>query len=88
MDYNEYYDEIYLEIYEEFGAESVSDPAYAESLKKWPKSHSLYGVSTWYFRAYVIPLQGKQLNSKTNPSEPLSLPNKPSNRVSVANKSK
>jgi hypothetical protein len=33
MDYNDYYDEIYLEIYEEFGAESVSDPAYAESLK-------------------------------------------------------
>jgi hypothetical protein len=33
MDYNEYYDEIYLEIYEEFGADAVSDPSYAESLK-------------------------------------------------------
>ena len=33
MDYNDYYDDIYLEIYEEFGASAVSDPAYAESLK-------------------------------------------------------
>ena len=33
MDYNDYYDEIYLEIYEEFGSSAVSDPAYAESLK-------------------------------------------------------
>ena len=33
MDYNDYYNEIYLEIYEEFGASAVSDPAYAESLK-------------------------------------------------------
>ena len=35
MDYNEYYDEIYLEIYEEFGATAVSDVDYAkETLNK------------------------------------------------------
>ena len=34
MNYNEYYDEIYLDIYEEFGASAVSDPAYAEELKE------------------------------------------------------
>jgi len=34
MDYNDYYDDIYLEIYEEFGADSVSNPAYAEQLAK------------------------------------------------------
>jgi len=33
MDYNDYYDEIYLEIYEEFGASAVSDPDYAKSLQ-------------------------------------------------------
>ena len=32
MNYNDYYDEIYLDIYLEFGADSVSDPAYAEQL--------------------------------------------------------
>ena len=60
MDYNEYYDEIYLEIYEEFGAESVSDPAYAESLKKWCKSHYAYGVSPWLFRVCVVVLLHKK----------------------------
>jgi hypothetical protein len=34
MDFNEYYDDIYLEIYEEFGASAVSDPDYAEQLAK------------------------------------------------------
>jgi hypothetical protein len=34
MDYNDYYDEIYLDIYLEFGADSVSDPNYAEQLKE------------------------------------------------------
>ena len=34
MDYNDYYNEIYLDIYEEFGASAVSDPAYAEELKE------------------------------------------------------
>jgi hypothetical protein len=38
MDYLDYQDEIYLDIYLEFGAESVSDPAYAEEL--WAKSQS------------------------------------------------
>ena len=33
MDYDDYYNDIYLDIYETFGADSVSDPAYAESLK-------------------------------------------------------
>ena len=32
MNYNDYYDEIYTDIYLEFGADSVSDPAYAEEL--------------------------------------------------------
>ena len=32
MDYLDYQDEIYLDIYLEFGADSVSDPAYAEQL--------------------------------------------------------
>jgi len=31
-DYFDYYDEIYTDIYLEFGAEAVSDPAYAEEL--------------------------------------------------------
>lgn len=31
-DYLDYQDEIYLDIYLEFGAEAVSDPAYAEEL--------------------------------------------------------
>ena len=34
MNYNEYYDEVYLDIYLEFGADSVSDPDYAEQLAK------------------------------------------------------
>ena len=34
MDYNDYYNEIYLDIYEEFGASAVSDVAYAEELKE------------------------------------------------------
>jgi hypothetical protein len=34
MDYDDYYNDIYLEIYEEFGADSVSNPAYAEKLAK------------------------------------------------------
>ena len=34
MDYDDYYNDIYLEIYEEFGAHSVSNPAYAEQLAK------------------------------------------------------
>ena len=33
MNYNEYYDEIYLEIYEEFGATAVSDVDYAKELQ-------------------------------------------------------
>lgn len=33
MDYNEYYDDIYLEIYEEFGASAVSDVDYAKELQ-------------------------------------------------------
>ncbi len=33
MDYNEYYDDIYLEIYEEFGASAVSDVEYAKELQ-------------------------------------------------------
>ena len=33
MDYNEYYDEIYLDIYEEFGASAVSDVDYAKELQ-------------------------------------------------------
>ena len=32
MNYNDYYDEIYLDIYLEFGEDAVSDPAYAEQL--------------------------------------------------------
>ena len=32
MDYFDYYDEVYTDIYLEFGAEAVSDPAYAEAL--------------------------------------------------------
>ena len=32
MDYLDYQDEIYLDIYLEFGADSVSDPDYAEQL--------------------------------------------------------
>ena len=32
MDYLDYQDEIYLDIYLEFGAEAVTDPAYAEEL--------------------------------------------------------
>jgi hypothetical protein len=32
MDYNDYYDEIYTDIYLEFGADAVSDPDYAEQL--------------------------------------------------------
>jgi hypothetical protein len=31
-DYLDYQDDIYLDIYLEFGADSVSDPAYAEQL--------------------------------------------------------
>ena len=34
MDYNDYYDEIYLDIYEEFGADAVSDVDYAKSLQE------------------------------------------------------
>ncbi len=60
MDYNEYYDEIYLEIYEEFGPESVSDPAYAESLKKWCKSQKLDGVSPWLFAPSMVVLLHKK----------------------------
>jgi hypothetical protein len=33
MDYNDYYDEIYLDIYEEFGESAVSDVDYAKSLQ-------------------------------------------------------
>ena len=33
-DYLDYMDDIYLEIYEEFGASAVSDPDYAEQLAK------------------------------------------------------
>ena len=33
MDYNDYYDEIYLEIYEEFGESAVSDVDYAKALQ-------------------------------------------------------
>ena len=33
MDYNEYYDDIYLEIYEEFGASAVSDVEHAKALQ-------------------------------------------------------
>ena len=33
-EYDEYYNDIYLDIYESFGADSVSDPAYAEQLLK------------------------------------------------------
>ena len=33
MNYNEYYDDIYLEIYEEFGASAVSDVDYAKALQ-------------------------------------------------------
>ena len=32
MDYLDYYDEVYTDIYLEFGAEAVSDPAHAEKL--------------------------------------------------------
>jgi len=32
MDYNDYYDEIYTDIYLEFGSEAVSDPAHAQNL--------------------------------------------------------
>ena len=32
MDYLDYYDEVYTDIYLEFGAEAVSDPAHAEAL--------------------------------------------------------
>ena len=34
MNYNEYYDDIYLEIYEEFGADAVSDVDYAKELQE------------------------------------------------------
>jgi hypothetical protein len=34
MNYNDYYDEIYTDIYLEFGADSVTDPNYAEELLK------------------------------------------------------
>lgn len=34
MDYNEYYDEIYLDIYEEFGETAVSDVSYAKELQQ------------------------------------------------------
>ena len=37
-DYLDYQDEIYLDIYLEFGAEAVSDPAHAEEL--WSKSQA------------------------------------------------
>ena len=33
MNINEYYDDIYLEIYEEFGASAVSDVEYAKDLQ-------------------------------------------------------
>ena len=33
-DYLDYQDEIYLDIYLEFGSDSVSDPKYAEQLLK------------------------------------------------------
>jgi hypothetical protein len=33
MDYNDYYDEIYLDIYEEFGASAVSSVEYAKELQ-------------------------------------------------------
>jgi hypothetical protein len=33
MDYNDYYDDIYLEIYEEFGESAVSDVDYAKQLQ-------------------------------------------------------
>ena len=33
MDYNDYYDEIYLEIYEEYGESAVSDVDYAKQLQ-------------------------------------------------------
>lgn len=38
MNYLDYQDEIYLDIYLEFGAEAVSDPDYAQELLS--KSHS------------------------------------------------
>jgi len=34
MNYNDYYNEVYTDIYLEFGADSVSDPDYAEQLLK------------------------------------------------------
>lgn len=33
MNYNEYYDDIYLEIFEEFGETAVSDVQYAKELQ-------------------------------------------------------
>jgi len=33
MNYNDYYDEIYLDIYEEFGETAVSDVSYAKELQ-------------------------------------------------------
>ena len=33
MDYNDYYDEIYLDIYEEYGESAVSDVDYAKELQ-------------------------------------------------------
>ena len=38
MNYLDYQDEIYLDIYLEFGLDAVTDPAYAEQL--WAKSQS------------------------------------------------
>lgn len=34
MDYNDYYNEVYTDIYLEFGASAVSSPEYAEELLK------------------------------------------------------
>ena len=39
MNYDEYYDDIYLEIYEEFGADAVSDVDYAKELQE-KKAHA------------------------------------------------
>jgi hypothetical protein len=33
MDYNDYYNEIYLDIFEEFGDSAVSDVSYAKELQ-------------------------------------------------------
>ena len=52
MDYFDYYDEVYTDIYLEFGAEAVSDPAYAEELLS--KSQKWYGVSPWLLAGYKI----------------------------------